>query len=59
MDTHHAPTPERPRAAQLAAWRALWQLLLCPDPDQEEDRDREEVVDEAPAEEDRARAGRP
>ena len=58
MDAQHVSNPERPRAAQLAAWRALWALLLNPDPEHDRAADRD-ASDEAPAGEDEARAGRP
>jgi len=58
MHEQHVPNPERPRSAQLAAWRALWQLLLSPEPEQQEAADRG-AADERHAAEDEARAGRP
>jgi hypothetical protein len=58
MDAQHVPNPERPRAAQLAAWRALWRILLNPDTEQAEPADRE-TLDRRPAAEGEARAGAP
>jgi hypothetical protein len=57
MDAQHGSNPERPRAAQLAAWRALWSLLLGPEPEQQEATYRESVAEGTTAE-DEARAAR-